>query len=185
MCAASNAVTPKGRATRESLLDAGEVIAADGAQGLTVAAITARAGLAKGTFYVHFDDRASFIQALQARFQSHVETAILTAVDSQPPGRAFLAAVLDGYLNACLTHRAVKAVLVDTRAGNEAAAAHLLLLERFERLVGPSFTVLGMGPIDVQTRILISVASEAAHLALRAGTDIDGVRDAAKAWLPQ
>lgn len=185
MRATSIAVTPKGRATKESLLDAGEAIAAEaGAQGLTVAAVTARAGVAKGTFYVHFDDRAGFVRALRARFQGHVEAAILSAVESLPPGRAFLAAVIDGYLDACVAHRAVKVVLVDTRSGGVADESNRSLVERFEKLVEPSFAVLGMHPVGVQTRILIAVASEAAHLALLADADIDDVRGAARAWLP-
>ena len=49
------AVTPAGQRTREALLDAGAVVAErDGLAGLSVSAVAEAAGVAKGTFYVHF-----------------------------------------------------------------------------------------------------------------------------------
>jgi AcrR family transcriptional regulator len=58
-------VTPKGRRTREALLSAGEVVAErEGLSGLSVAAVTDRAGVAKGTFYLYFLDREALFAQL-------------------------------------------------------------------------------------------------------------------------
>ena len=54
--------------TRLELLDAATHLAgAEGLDALTVSAITDAAGHAKGTFYVHFDDRAQMIAELHRR----------------------------------------------------------------------------------------------------------------------
>jgi AcrR family transcriptional regulator len=53
-------VTERGRATRQAILDAAkESIAELGYDQASVAEITRRAGVAQGTFYVHFEDKAA------------------------------------------------------------------------------------------------------------------------------
>jgi AcrR family transcriptional regulator len=56
--------TDRGRATRQALLDAAEQVFAEyGFNGASVAEITRRAGVAQGTFYVHFPDKkAAFLE---------------------------------------------------------------------------------------------------------------------------
>src|ERR1700751_6027937 len=66
--------------TREALLDAGVAVAArDGLAGLSVNRVVDEAGVAKGTFYVHFADREAFVDALHARFHERVEQAAARA----------------------------------------------------------------------------------------------------------
>lgn len=57
-------VTERGRATRRLLLEAAEeVFAEEGFERASVAEITRRAGVAQGTFYVHFSDKkAAFLE---------------------------------------------------------------------------------------------------------------------------
>lgn len=59
--------TERGKATRQALLDAAEEVFADhGFDGASVAEITRRAGVAQGTFYVHFPDKkAAFLELVR------------------------------------------------------------------------------------------------------------------------
>src|ERR1700690_4491192 len=58
-------VTPKGRRTRDALLRAGETVAERaGLSGLSIAAVAAQASVPKGTCYLYFEDRETFIDAL-------------------------------------------------------------------------------------------------------------------------
>lgn len=177
-------VTPKGRETRDGLLDAGETVAArDGLAGLSVAAVTTQAGVAKGTFYVHFTDRAAFVAAIERRFYDRVAERVLAAVASLDPGRAFLVAAVEAYLDACLANRAVKALILDSRAHAERGALFAELLDRFEALVAPSMTATGMTPVGVNVRLLIALASEAVLIELEYGSQVEEVRDAVRAML--
>src|ERR1700722_6350611 len=73
--------------TRGALLDAGAALAEEhGLAGVSVNMVTARAGVAKGTFYVHFKDRAAFVDAMHARFHARVQAAVDQAVAGLPPG---------------------------------------------------------------------------------------------------
>ena len=73
----TEAATAAGRRTREALLDAGVAVAEEqGLAGLSVNRVVARAGVAKGTFYVHFADRDGFVDALHSRFHARVEGAV-------------------------------------------------------------------------------------------------------------
>src|ERR1700722_4368306 len=85
--------------TREALLDAGAALAEEhGLAGVSVNMVVARAGVAKGTFYVHFKDRAAFVDAMHARFHGRVQAAVDDAVAGLPPGagRRFRAAAGGG-----------------------------------------------------------------------------------------
>ena len=53
---------------REALLDAGAALAEEhGLAGVSVNMVVARAGVAKGTFYVHFKDRAGASRRCHSR----------------------------------------------------------------------------------------------------------------------
>src|SRR4029077_12327145 len=105
------AVTAAGNGTREALLDAGVVIAErHGLSGLSVNRVVAEAGVAKGTFYVHFDDREAFVDALHRRFHSRVEEAVLAATEDLPPGADRILRGVEAYLDVCLEDSAVKAL---------------------------------------------------------------------------
>ena len=71
----------RGARTREALLDAGVAVAeSQGLSGLSVNRVVAQAGVAKGTFYVHFEDRKAFVDALHARFHDRVDEAVGAAI---------------------------------------------------------------------------------------------------------
>ena len=60
-------VTERGRATRRAILEAAEATVAEfGYERASVAEITRRAGIAQGTFYVHFPDKkAAFLELVR------------------------------------------------------------------------------------------------------------------------
>src|ERR1700727_2290892 len=161
--AVARPVTPKGRRTRESLLSAGEVVAeSDGLAGLSVAAVADRAGVAKGTFYLYFDDREAFIDALHQRFYAQVTEALSQAVAGLPAGRELLLAAADAYLDVCLSNRAVKALVFETRAQSELTTTIEEREALFARLAEPSMRAIGMKPARIAARLVVALISEAA-----------------------
>src|SRR5689334_13601780 len=88
--------------TRQALLDAGFELASEGSlHRLTIDAVVNQAGVAKGTFYVHFPDRVAFLVALHAQFHERLLDHILQAVEGLPPGAERLRRGTEVYLNEC------------------------------------------------------------------------------------
>src|ERR1017187_7130490 len=103
--------------TREALLDAGAALAEEhGLAGVSVNMVVARAGVAKGTFYVHFKDRAAFVDAMHARFHAWVQAAVDQAVAGLPPGARRLSRASEAYLDVSLANRGVKALSLEARS---------------------------------------------------------------------
>lgn len=172
-------VTPKGRRTRAALLDAGAAVAErSGLAGLGVAAVTAAAGVAKGTFYVYFDDRAAFVDALHQRFYAQVNEAVAAAVDGLPPGTGLLAAAIDAYLDVCLANRGVKALVLETRAQSELTTTMEEREGRFAALARPSLEAMGVPSPAVTARLVVVMTSEAALIEMEAGGRVRPARDA-------
>ena len=103
--------------TSETLLDAGVAVAErHGLAGLSVNRVVALAGVAKGTFYVHFRDRDAFVDALDARFHARVAEAVAAATAGMPDGAQKLLRGAEAYLDVCLQDRAVKALAHEARS---------------------------------------------------------------------
>ncbi len=178
----SEPVTPKGRRTREALLDAGEQIAdTAGLAGLSVAAVVERAGVAKGTFYVYFADRDRFIDALHQRFYARVTEAVAHAVDGLQPGRELLLTAIDAYLDVCLVNRAVKALVFETRAQGSLTTTMEERQEQFAVLAQPSVKAMGLTPPKVAARLVVAMTMEAALIELEAGARVPGARKTIRA----
>ena len=177
-------VTPKGRRTREALLGAGEVVAErDGLSGLSVAAVAAQAGAAKGTFYLYFDDRESFIDALHQRFYAQVTEAVSRAVAPLDAGRELLLAAIEAYLDVCLANRAVKALVFETRAQSTLTTTIEDREALFAQLAEPSMRAIGMTPARISARLIVALTSEAALIELEAGRKVPGARRAIRTLL--
>lgn len=74
-------VTERGRATRQALLDAAEeVFGESGYEGASVAEITRRAGVAQGTFYVHFPEKNATFNELVSHVNRKVRTNSAQAI---------------------------------------------------------------------------------------------------------
>ncbi len=109
--------------TRLEILDAAIRLAeADGLRSLSVGDVTAAAGHAKGTFYVHFPDRAALLVALHRWFHETVfaQVADGTAGDEPGPERARRRLLM--FLDACRALPGVRALLLEARTEPAVAA---------------------------------------------------------------
>jgi TetR/AcrR family transcriptional regulator, transcriptional repressor for nem operon len=175
--AGSTPATPKGRRTRAALLQAGDIVAErDGLSGLSVTAVVEQAGVAKGTFYLYFPDRESFIDALHQRFYSQVTEAVSLAVADIAPGRELLLAAIEAYLDICLANRAVKALVFETRAQNTLTTTMEDREAMFAQLAEPSMRAIGMTPARISARLIVALTSEAALIEMEAGRKVQGAR---------
>ena len=103
--------------TRLELLDAATHLAGvEGLEALTVSAITAAAGHAKGTFYVHFDDRAQMIAELHRRFHDHLFSSIEARTAEMVPGSERARIRIEAFLDGCRSQPAVRAMLLEARS---------------------------------------------------------------------
>ncbi len=167
---------PEGK--RAALLDAGLRLAGGGLQSLSVSDITAEAGVAKGTFYVHFASRADFVLAMHRAFFEGTVGRIQRAVAEHPPGREAVVAGAYAYLDACLDQPALKAMLLEARfeplIQEEVAARN----ENHARFAAPLFAALGRREPEICARLFVALTSEAALLELAAGGPDPAVRRA-------
>src|ERR1700748_995661 len=100
--------------TREPLIDAGLRLAErTGLAGLSVNLIVGEAGVAKGTFFHHFGDRASYLLALHREFHDRLADQMQAATVSIPPGRRRLIIGANACLDGCLRDRGVRALLLE------------------------------------------------------------------------
>lgn len=103
--------------TRLELLNAAtELAAAEGIDALTVSAITSAAGHAKGTFYVHFDDRTELIVELHRQFHDDLFASIEQRTSSLAPGPDRARARIECFLDGCRARPVVRAMLLESRA---------------------------------------------------------------------
>jgi TetR/AcrR family transcriptional regulator, transcriptional repressor for nem operon len=158
------AVTPHGLRTRAALLEAGRAVAEEhGLAGISVNAVVAAAGVAKGTFYVHFADRDAFIAALRASFAERVGAAIAAATEHHEAGARRLLAGIDAYLDACLDQRALKALLREAGTGADGAD------NTFARAVEPNLRAMGWRDAHASARLVVALVAEAAVIELETG----------------
>ena len=103
--------------TREALLEAGATLAEEhGLAGVSVNMVVARAGVAKGTFYVHFKDRAAFVDAMHARFHARVRSSSARRSRDCRPVPSGSSAASEAYLDVSLANRGVKALSLEARS---------------------------------------------------------------------
>ena len=109
--------------TRRELIDAAIQLAERGGlRALSVAEITAAAGHAKGTFYVHFPDRAAFLVALHQCFHDAVFAGVVDNTAADPPGPDRVRRRIIDFLDACRAQPGVRALLLDARSEPAIAA---------------------------------------------------------------
>lgn len=177
--------SPRGaRRTHELLLDAGVAVAErDGLAGLSVNRVVTEAGVAKGTFYVHFADREAFVDALHARFHDRVQAAVALATADTAPGAERIVRGVEAYLDVCLDDRAVKALALEARADGALTASMSARHERFAASAVPSFKAMGWPDATVAAQLLAAMTSEVAIRELDAGRRLPGARRALRRFL--
>jgi len=163
--------------TRTALLDAALRLADEhGLGGVSVNDIVAEAGVAKGTFYVHFVDRAALIIAIHQRFYDELERTMALAVDGMAPGTDRLLTGAVAYLDACLEAIGVKAVLIEARTDPAVAIEMARRTEHLARLAEPDFTTDRFSQPAVAARLYMALVSEAALIELEVGVAQPTVR---------
>ena len=170
--------------THELLLDAGVAVAErEGLAGLSVNRVVAEAGVAKGTFYVHFADREAFVDALHARFHDRVRDAVAKATAGTSPGAERIVRGVEAYLDVCLADRAVKALALEARTDAALTASMSARHERFAAAAIPSFKAMGWPDARAAAQLLAAMTSEIAIRELEAGRRLPGARRALRRFV--
>jgi TetR/AcrR family transcriptional repressor of nem operon len=178
------ATPDKARRTYEALLDAGVAVAErDGLAGLSVNRVVAEAGVAKGTFYVHFVDREAFVDALHARFHERVAQAVAAATADTEPGAERIVGGVEAYLDVCLADRAIKALALEARTDAALTASMSARHERAAAAAIPSFKAIGWPDAKAAAQLLAAMTSELAIRELDAGRRLPGARRALRRFV--
>ncbi len=172
-------------ATRDQLIAAGLSLAErTGLAGMSVNQIVAEAGVAKGTFFHHFRDRSEFLVVLHNEFHDRVFAEIEQAVNGMPPGRDRLIAAAYAYLDECLRHRGIRALLLEARADHAILAAIAARNRLVVQLTGGDFTAMGREYPEASAALWNAAVVEAALVELEAGGYQAEVRAALAQFLP-
>ncbi len=170
--------------TQQLLLNAGVAVAErEGLAGLSVNRVVAEAGVAKGTFYVHFADREAFVDALHARFHDRVQDAVAQATAGTSPGAQQIVRGVEAYLDVCLADRAVKALALEARTDAALTASMSARHERFAATAIPSFKAMGWPDAAAAAQLLAAMTAEIAIRELEAGRRLPGARRALRRFL--
>lgn len=175
-----------GQRTRDALLDAGIAVAVEhGLAGLSVNRVVATAGVAKGTFYVHFKDRNAFIDALHERFHARVREAVAAATEGVEPGaeRIYRGAV--AYLDVSLADRAVKALSLEARSDPALSSSIGERHEGFAATAVPSFKAMGWPDAAAAAQLFAAMTAEVALRELQAGRRLPAARRSLRRFLGQ
>lgn len=164
---------------RNALLDAGQRLlgTADLAR-ISVNAIVAEAGMAKGSFYQHWPSRAEYVRALHVRFHDELMESIVAAMADLPPGHDRLEAAMNTYLDGCLAEPATKALLVQSRT--EAGLTDLVAARNHSAatLMMPDLQALGWASPEPIAALLVAAIAEIALVELDAQHCDDELRAA-------
>ncbi|MGA9490365.1 MAG: TetR/AcrR family transcriptional regulator [Mycobacterium sp.] len=170
--------------TREALIDAGLRLAErTGLNGLSVNLIVADAGVAKGTFFHHFGDRASYLLALHREFHERLTTRVQAVIAGMPPGRDRLIAVADTYLDGCLRDRGVRALLLEARAEPAVTDEITRRNNASAELCRSDFAALRSPHPYESAQLWVGMVAEAALIEHQAGTALPALREAIEQFL--
>jgi len=170
--------------TREALLDAGDALAEEhGLAGISVNMVVARAGVAKGTFYVHFKDRAAFVDAMHARFHTRAQAAVDQATEGLPPGPERIFRAAEAYLDFSLANRGVKALSHEARSDPTLRDS---MADRRERLAAAAIgdlKAMGWDDAEAAAQLLAAMTREISVLEFDAGQPLPASRRALRQFL--
>ncbi len=150
---------------------------------MSVEAVTRAAGHAKGTFYVHFDDRTELLVALHDRFHDEVFQSIRRSTSGMSAGPDRARTRIVAFLDGCIRQPGVRAMLRDARAVSEIAD----LVQRRNAEAGTELIadLTGSTPWPKETASLLVVAvGDAAVQELDAGRRLSRLRSALLAMVP-
>ena len=170
--------------TREALLDAGAALAEQhGLAGVSVNMVVARAGVAKGTFYVHFKDRAAFVDAMHERFHGRVQVAVDHAVAGLPLGARRLFCAAEAYLDISLANRGVKALSLEARSDPTVQDSMTVRRDRLAAAGVADLRAMGWDDAEAAAQLLAAMTREISVLEFDAGRQLPASRRALKRFL--
>ncbi|MDT5219307.1 MAG: hypothetical protein QOF15_1412 [Mycobacterium sp.] len=182
--------TPPGRRkeamakTRESLIDAGlRLSERTGLTGLSVDLIVKHAGVAKGTFFHHFGDRASYLLALHREFHERLATQMQTAIVDLSPGRNRLVIGANACLDGCLRDRGVRALLLEARAEPAVTDEIRHRNHANAELCRPDFAALTHPHPYESAQLWVGMVAEAALIEHQAATALPAIRKSLEQFL--
>jgi AcrR family transcriptional regulator len=176
--------TSRAERTRQALLDAGASLAEEhGLSGLSVNMVVARAGVAKGTFYVHFKDRAAFVDAMHERFHAGVQKAVEEAIAGLPPGAERIYRSAEVYLDVSLANRGVKALALEARSDPSAQTSMTARRERLAAAAVADLKAIGWRDAGAAAQLLAAMTREISALEFDAGKRLPASRRALKRLL--
>jgi TetR/AcrR family transcriptional repressor of nem operon len=170
--------------TRESLIDAGLRLAErTGLAGLSVNLIVGEAGVAKGTFFHHFGDRASYLLALHREFHERLAAQLQPAIAGVPPGRRRLIIGANTYLDGCLRDRGVRALLLEARAEPAVTDEIKNRNKAGAQLFQPDFAALKRPHPYESAQLWVGMLAEAALIEHQAAKALPDIREALERFL--
>ncbi|HZX08964.1 TetR/AcrR family transcriptional regulator [Kribbella sp.] len=151
--------------TRQRLVDAGLRLAErTGLLGLSVNLLVEEAGVSKGTFFHHFGDRSTYVISLHREFHDRLFERIRAAMDGLEPGADRLDVIARTYLDTCLEHRGVRALLLEARADPQIAEEILARNTTSADEVRADFAALGWPDPRQTARLWVGLVAEVALL---------------------
>jgi TetR/AcrR family transcriptional repressor of nem operon len=170
--------------TRQALLHTGLGLAdSTELSSLSIDQVVEQTGVAKGTFYVHFKDRAAYLVALHRRFHDELRVMILARAGQLTPGPDRLREGARAYLDACLRARGVKAMLAQARGlpeiGREVASAN----DRFAHDIEPDLAAVGSPHPREAAQLFVAMAADVALRELDAGGPLPPLRASLLAYV--
>lgn len=170
--------------TRAELISAAiELAERDGLHSLSVADVTAAAGHAKGTFYVHFADRASFLVALHQRFHDTVFARVVAGSAEEKPGPQRARRRILAFLDACRAQPGVRALLLDARSEPAIGAEVERRNHQAAQTLSADFRGVTDHPVETARIIVMATADIAARESVQ-GRRLPAARQALLQLIP-
>jgi len=170
-----------GHPTRHELLDAAITVAErDGLDALSINEVTREAGLAKGTFYVHFPDRAALLVDLHRRFHDDLYAAIVAGTGDLPAGPARARTRITAFLDGCRHQRGVRAMLLQARSEPAVADEVVRRNDQTARLLAEDLRGVAEFPLET-ARLVVAATAEVALHELHAGRSLPRLRTSLEA----
>ena len=170
--------------TRRELVDAAiDIVDVEGLAGLSVETVTRAAGHAKGTFYVHFNDRTELLVVMHRRFHDELFDRIRRKSSDLPPGPGRARFRMLTFLDGCRQQPGVRSMLLQARALPE--IAELVRERNDEAAQDIAVDLAGVTPSPRDTaRLLVAATAEAALQELEARKRLPRMRAALLAMVP-
>ncbi|GAA2438639.1 hypothetical protein GCM10010191_62330 [Actinomadura vinacea] len=169
---------------RRALVAAGLALAErDGLSGLSVNRVVTAAGIAKGSFFHLFGDRASYLIELHRGFHDRLAARTAAAIAGAEPGAGRLLTGTRAYLDGCLRERATRALLVEAQAEPAIVVEAARRGRMFARIAEPDFAAMGCPHPPESARLWVVMVREVAVAESESGAALDGLRAALRRYL--